>query len=116
MRVSLAAKTFDPLGFVEFDHYGPPQESIRRRMSKVPTLDQGVAVSDRGFSHGDRSMIFRFDPVSSAHDQSIVRLIRLHSKAEVSFDGGVYDAILTFDPGPDENTVTASIIRKVSEE
>jgi hypothetical protein len=116
MRVSLAAKQFAPDGFVQFDHAGPPQESVRRRVSKVPTLDQSVAITDRGYSHGDRAMLFRFPPVSVDHNRAILRLIRLYQLVEVSFDEGVYDALITFDPDTEENTVTASIVRKISEE
>ena len=89
--IGLAARTFDPEGALLVPWQdGTESESIARRVNRVRTLDGGVAVSDRGYAPGDRTLTLSlaglpFDTVERAR-----RLLRLHSHVTVSLRDGAF--------------------------
>jgi len=116
--ISITSKLFDLLGHLEIEPLpGESEGGISRRVSRVATLNQGVAVNDGGFSHGDRTLIYRYKPVSKDHDNRARRLVELHSRVYVSNADGVFECVPeSFDPGADSNTITLFVILKVSED
>lgn len=116
MQYSFATKTFDISGAVQI-HAAATTTSgeLRRRANKVQTLDGGVAINDRGFSHGDREIIISFRPESKAQNESISRLVELYDIIEVTNSEGVFDAIpIAFTTGVNESTFTVSFKQKIS--
>lgn len=116
--ISISAKTFDIDGVLAINPISDGVDRpITRRVARVATLDQGVAVSDRGFSHGDRTLIVRYRPVSAAHDNTARRLISVHSRVNVFMDEGVFEAVISsLDQTGPENTITLYLLEKLSED
>lgn len=116
--IHLAAELFDFSGVVWIKPVANnPEPPLIRRVTRVATLDQGVAITDRGYSEGDRTPIIRFKPVSQEHDDTIKRLIRLHPTVRMTNREGVFQcSIQRFDPTPSENRLTLLVIQKLSED
>lgn len=114
MIVQICAKLFDPMGYLTIETLPEVNSAIvSRRLSKVATLDGGVAVNDGGFSHGDRSITFQYKNSTLEQDNIARRLVELHSRVYVSTDEGLFDAVpLRFDPDPARRLFTVSIISK----
>lgn len=116
--ITVTAKAFDLAGVLEFEPLpSSSSEGFGRRVSKVATLDGGVSVSDRGFSYGDTTLTYDFTPISLEHTNIARRLVRLHPTVLVSNEYGVFEAIPeSFNSTTDINTLTLSIVDKISEE
>lgn len=116
--ITVTAQTFDLLGYLEFEPLSSSSNgNFTRRVSKVATLDGGVAVTDRGFSYGDITITYDYTPVSLEHDNIARRLVRLHPRVTVINEYGVFDAIPeAFNQSAEINTLTLSIVAKLSEE
>lgn len=116
-KVHICSRLFDPLGWAQFVPLPSNAEGgLARRVTRVATLNGGVAVSDRGFSEGDRTLVYRFKPVSADHNARLMRLVRLHQTVSVATADGVYESVpQSFDPGNSENRFTLLVIRKLSE-
>ena len=116
--IHINATTYDLQGSLSIRLLPSSDEpSLSRRVSRVATLDQGVAVNDRGFSEGDRTFAFAYKPVSREHDNIAKRIIKIHSKVTVSTPEGVFLAAPeSFNAGAEENTLTLLIISKLSED
>jgi len=83
--IHIAARTFDLLGYLDIAPLpGETTDTYGRRVSRVATLDGGVAVSDRGYSHGDRTLVYRWRPVSEEENARAKRLVSLHPTVTVS--------------------------------
>lgn len=117
MRVTVAARAFDPDGVVSITLLdGSQVGDVERRVTKVRTLDQGVAINDRGFSEGDRELILIYKPVSLEHDDRVRRLIRLHPLVTVSTRVGCFEAApLNFQNGADENAFVLTVTQRLDE-
>lgn len=116
--ISITSQEFDPQGYLQISPL-PDNEpgALTRRVSRVATLDGGVAINDRGFSHGDRTLTYRYKPVSEEHDARARRLLQLHSRVNVSNEEGVFECVPDqFEPSPDENTLTLIVVRKLTED
>ena len=115
--IKIASRLFDPLGYIEFRPL--PSNSagaFSRRVTRVATLDQGVAVNDRGYSEGDRTLTYRYKPVSRDHDERAQRLLKLHERVAIANEDGFFEAAVeSFDPGPDENRITLFVISSLTE-
>jgi len=116
--ISITSRNFDPLGYLDIDPLpGSSEDNYSRRVTRTATLDGGVAISDRGYSDGDRTLTYRYRPVSRDHDNRAKRLLRLHPTVQVSTPDGVYLAApQSFDSTPDGNTFALLVIQKLSEE
>jgi hypothetical protein len=115
--ISISTTTFDLNGHIDIDPVidSPDGETVRR-VSRVPTLDGGVATNDRGYSEGDRTLEYFWRPVSRAHNDAIDRIVRLYPQVYVSTPSGVYLAApQSFTPGVTECSISLLVIEKVSE-
>jgi len=116
--INITATTFDVEGYIDFEPL-PSQQSdtFQRRVSRVSTLDGGVAVSDRGYSDGDRTLVYAYRPISKGHDARAQRLIKLHPTVTVSTPDGVFKAVpQNFEQGPAENVFTLLVIERLDED
>lgn len=115
--VHLTTQEFDIFGHVILDV--PPNQlkrKLTRRVNRVPVLDGGVDVDDRGFSHGDRDFDLSWRPVSKAHNDSVQRLVELYGRLVFSGPEGVFlVAPFNFDPDESESSLTLYVIEKLSE-
>lgn len=90
-QIGLAARTFDPEGALQVPWQdGTESESIVRRVNRVRTLDGGVAVSNRGYAAGDRTVTLSLAGLPLATIERARRLLRLHSQLTVSLRDGCY--------------------------
>lgn len=117
MRVTISAPTFDPLGYVELD--ATPDSDVtaaRRRVSRVATLDGGVAVNDFGASDGDREFRITF-PLTTELERAVTRMLRLYARVTVCTAEGVFTAAMQDYRRNDANgQLTILPIRKTSED
>lgn len=115
--ITISSTTFDLNGSVQINPLPDATDGdIRRRVSRVATLDGGVATTDRGYSDGDRTLVYSWRVISRAHNDSVARLLRLYPRLHVSTPSGVFLAAPeTFSPGQDQSTITLLVIEKVSE-
>lgn len=116
MRVTISATSFDLDGTVDIETVAANDAGEkRRRNNKVQTLDGGIAINDRGYSHGDRSMTLVWPTVSKAHNALCDRLVENYDTVEVSFYEGVFLATpLAFTAGPEEYRFLLSLQEKIS--
>lgn len=117
MNVTISAQTFDLLGSFSFSAL-PSSASgeVSRRVTRVATLDAGVAVNDRGYSDGDRDLSYTWKPVSREQDAIAQRIVRLHPRVIVSNAEGVFlCAPRSFEPGAEENRMLLYVIERLSE-
>lgn len=116
MRVTISATSFDLDGTVDIETVAANDAGEkRRRNNKVQTLDGGIAINDRGYSHGDRSMTLVWPTVSKAHNALCDRLVENYDTVEVSFYEGVFLATpLAFTAGPEESRFLLSLQEKIS--
>lgn len=116
MRVTLTAIEFDPLGVVHLDvlpdtNFG----QIRRRMSRVATLDGGAVVNDFGYSEADRELSLTWTPKSRAQQQAVARLVQTYPQLRVATREGLFRAAVeSFDPGASESTLTLLSLEKLA--
>ena len=114
--IGISAITFDQSGAIRIDEL-PNSElgSVSRRVSRVGTLDQGVAINDGGYSDGDRDFQVVWNSTPE-QDALIRRLVRLHARLRVATSEGVFEcAPQNFTPGPPESTFTLLVISRISE-
>jgi hypothetical protein len=116
--IKIAARLFDPLGYIEFQPLPSNLETtFARRVTRVATLDGESSIIDRGFSESDRTLVYRYKPVSRDHDERAQRLVKLHPTVAVATRDGLFEAApQSFEPGPSENRITLFVIRKLSED
>lgn len=116
MLISISTPTFDLDGHVLIKT--KPEATtgeLRRRVSRVPTLDGGVAINDRGFSDGDRDIVVTWYTVSQEHNDLVARLVRLYPLLNVSMRDGFYVAVPeSFSPGVKESTLTLLVKSKLT--
>ena len=114
MNISVTAPDFDTLGHALIDPLPTSEYGLmRRRASKVQTLDGGVAVNDFGYSDGDREFVLRFRADSSM-DARIKHMVEYYALVNVSTKDGFYTAIPQYEPGNQSSTLTLSITSKVA--
>jgi len=116
--IHITSKSYDILGHISFHpSLGNAPATFSRRVTRAATLDGGVAISDRGYSEGDATLVYRYKPVSREHDERAYRLLKLHPRVRVSNPDGLFEAVIeSFEPSPSENTITLLVIEKLSED
>lgn len=116
--IHITATTFDVEGYVDFEPLPSQQaDTFQRRVSRVSTLDGGVAISDRGYSDGDRTLTYAYRPISKEHDDRARRIIRLHPTVTVSTPEGLFMAApQNFEQGRSENVFTLLVIERLDED
>lgn len=117
MRIVLIAPTFDPLGHVEIHAMpGSETETASRRVSRVKTLDGGVAMLDMGYTDGDRSMrlVVRKDGPDTL--RRVSRLMSAYSEAYLSARAGFFRVAIQSvnDLSEQEFAVSVLVIKKES--
>lgn len=115
--ITIHSTTFDLDGTVELDVLpDSPDGETRRRVTRVATLDGGVAMNDRGYAEGDRDLSYTWKTVSKAHNDAVARIVRLYPRVTVSTPSGCFLAApQRFSPGVGESSITLLVIDKVSE-
>jgi len=94
MRIHITATEFDPVGRLVIDALPSSDvRSVGRRVNRVPTLDLGAAVNDRGFSHADRTFRIRWQSTKASND-AVAYLLKTHNRVNVSTDEGVFLAVI----------------------
>lgn len=116
MRVHLTTLEFDLAGAVTIDVLASSEMgNTTRRMNRIPTLDGGVAVNDFGFTEADRTITLRWRPVSKEHEASIVRLVQLYGRLNLSCPEGLFRvAPETYRPTPNESTLILFALEKLA--
>ena len=116
MRAVISTVDYDPAGWVLLDVLPESaQDSRRRRMNRVATLDGGAAVNDFGFVEADRTFVLRWTPRERDTDDAIDRLVRLYSRLRLSIDGALYlVAPEVYTPGADESTLTLLVVERLT--
>jgi hypothetical protein len=64
-----------------------------RRVSRLATLDGGVATVDAGFTHGDRTVVLRLDAPSASTVTLLKALVTLTETLMVFLPDGAYNAV-----------------------
>ena len=115
MRVTITAVEFDPLGRLTVDMLPDSDtRTLTRRVNRVATLDLGVAVNDRGFSHGDRTFDIRWI-TTAITKRTADYLTRAHGRVRVATDDGVYDAYIeSYTPGVRESSIRLLVVQRIS--
>lgn len=91
MQISLSSPIFDLDGHVNIDAMEfSDVDAIERRVSRVRTLDGGVAYSDGGFAHGDRTARIEWRIRSQEQWDSVHVLMQNYSQLYVSMRDGCY--------------------------
>jgi len=116
--IVIASTLFDPMGYLSVDPLpSTATQSFSRRVSRVGTTDGGVAISDRGYSDGDRTLQVEFKPSRKEENDRALRFVRLHSTVRVGTEEGVFSAVAeSFNQAPDTSTLTLLLIEKLTED
>ena len=116
MKIAISAIAFDLSGHIEIDTLPANNNGeTTRRVSRVATLDGDVAVNDRGYAEGDRTLVYSWQTVSKAHNASVDRMVRLYSQVNVATPDGVYLAAPeSYFDDPTEPSITLLVIEKLT--
>jgi hypothetical protein len=116
MLCTICAPEFDLDGVVKLRLVSDVEPSeTRRRVSRIATLDGGVAINDFGFSDGDRTLLLRWAPESRQQHDDIERMVQLYPLLQVALRSGVYLAAPeSYQPGSDESTLRLLVKQKLS--
>jgi hypothetical protein len=115
MLVSLSSQVFDISGQVYINAAPDSDNVISRRVTRVATLDEGVAITDSGFSDGDRTINLSWRTVSREHNQLIENLIQNYGILIVStVDGCFAAAPESFSPGPADSSMVLLVKERLS--
>jgi hypothetical protein len=91
MIAQLSSLTFDLDGTVAIEILNDSDlGSSTRRVTRVATLDGGVAVNDFGYSAADRTIVLRWVPQSEEQINLVERLTRLYSRISLSSKDGFF--------------------------
>ena len=89
MRITLATATMDPAGVVNLD-INQRESNFKngeRRTTRTKTLDGKVFIYDGGFSHGDRTLDFRVNPISPEDQVILLNLRDNYTAVTCAVDG-----------------------------
>lgn len=116
MRCTLSTPTFDLDGFIELQLSSPAEPSeTRRRVTRIATLDGGVALNDFGFTDADRTLLLSWQPTTREQHLDIERLVQTYPQLQVAIASGVYLAAPeVYQQGNDESTLRLLVIAKLS--
>ena len=116
MNTSLSAPVFDIAGQVYIPARPVDSAEIPRRVSRVATLDGGVAITDGGFSDGDRTLTVSWRTIGSAHLSAIEALVRNYPLLNLATEYGFFVvAVQTFNPGAANSSIVLLVKEKVAD-
>jgi len=114
--IHIASQLFDLDGWLSVRPLGPIEDQIRRRVTRTATLDGAAALSDRGFSHADRTFVITYRPKSRDEEVRARRLVELHPRVTVSTAEGVFLAApQNFEAGELEHRLSVLILELLTE-
>lgn len=115
MNIAITSVDFDPLGHVRIN--ADPNSDLRtltRRVNRVATLDLGVAINDRGFSHGDRTFRITWKATRATNDR-VAYIEENHSRVKLTTEEGVFLCVIERAAlGKNQSSLTALVISKES--
>ena len=92
--IGISSTLFDLDGCVVLDEARDSDLSeIRRRVSRVPTLDGGVAVNDMGHSAGDRTFRVRWRITNKGNIDRVKYIVQTYGRVVVSCAEGAFLAV-----------------------
>lgn len=92
--IGLAARGYDPRGAMLLPYLdGTALGDVNRRVSRVSTLDGGVAVTNRGHSPGDRTVTLSLLGLPREVVDQARRLVRIHASVTLSIPDGCFIGI-----------------------
>lgn len=107
---------FEPAGVVALQPSGNTDEgTVRRRSSRVATLDGGAVFTDHGFTDADRTITVSAQ-CSSDQDKQLRRMVATHSLVKLSTRDGLYLCQMDYKPGRPSATLTFRIIERMDED
>jgi hypothetical protein len=117
MQINLGTTLYDLDGSIAIDVSNDSFDGITsRRVSRVATLDRGVAVSDGGYAEGDRTLDYTWRTVSKDHNDSVERLVKVYPELWVSTSSGVFlVSPSNFTAGAEESTIQFLVKSRISE-
>lgn len=116
MRIHLSTPEFDLQGAVTLDVL-PTSDlgATTRRTNRVATLDGGAALNDYGYTDADRTITLRWRPNSREQDASVVRLVQLYGRLNVSTPEGLFRAAPeTYRNTANESSLTLLVREKLA--
>lgn len=89
--IGLAARSFDPEGALLLPEHGDNDTgSLTRRVTRVRTLDGGVAITNRGYAAADRTLSISLVGLPEAMAERARRLLRLHGSLTITLADGAF--------------------------
>jgi hypothetical protein len=115
MLAALSTVTWDPAGHIVIDALSDSSiGETRRRVNRIATLDGEVALNDRGYSEGDRTVELKWRPASATDEAVIDRLVRTYTRLILSIRAGCYlVAPEIYTPG-EESKLRLLVVSKLS--
>ena len=87
----LSAPTFDLYGRAELVLLpSSPRDAVRRRNSRIATLDGGAVLNDSGYSDADREIVLRW-AADARLDAVVAYLVRFYARLVLSQHDGCYE-------------------------
>ena len=116
MLNTISTPTFDPDGFIELlVRNDTTAGEVRRRTSRVATLDGGAVINDFGYTEADRTITLRWQFSSKDIEADVDRLVRLYDRLQVATSQGVFLAAPeVYIPGVNESTLRLLVLSKLS--
>lgn len=88
---------------------------FKRRNSRAATLDGGAAVTDHGYSDGDRTFSIGCYP-SKDEARRLADMVRFHPQVQVSTAEGFYLCQMDFTPTNKKANLTLRVIERLDED
>ena len=106
---------FEPSGVVALQPNSNSDEgTVRRRSTRVGTLDGGAVFTDHGFTDADRTISIGAS-CDAGQDAKLRRMVETHSLVKLSTRDGLYLCQMEYKPGRPSARLTFRIIERMSE-
>ena len=93
MSTIITPVSFDPAGALVIRHaHDSDLGDHARRVSRVGTMDGGVAVNDFGFSEGDRTVVIRWR-CTEAQEARAQAILETHQLVRLTMRRGCFEAV-----------------------
>lgn len=114
--ISISAPVFDIDGSVVITNpIRTGEKDLRRRVSRIATLDGGAVFNDFGYSEADRTFNIEFRATDKALVDLLARLTKTYARLIVSSEDGCFiGAPESFSSDTDPVRLTILVERKIS--